>query len=241
MKRAYLIEMTVLGDYVKRILGISLVVSACISLGMRTVVVVPGILVAMLFMVGAVASSVYDENNGWGLFRLTMPVSRRDVVLGRYGAIATLALAGMAVGAACALALGAVATVAPLPGNLAEGLALTPESLLAMALATAACLAIGALIAGVETPVYFRFGQTKAAQWLPVIIFALIFGSSFIIGSTGLLDGGMSFGGHIASLLEFASTPLGTAVCSGALVAFALVVLGVSALVSIKLYEGREL
>ena len=46
----------------------------------------------MFFMMGAMGLAAYDELNHWGLFRLTLPLSRRDVVLGRYGAIVTLGL-----------------------------------------------------------------------------------------------------------------------------------------------------
>lgn len=241
MKRAYLIEMTVLGDYVKRLLGTALIVSVCIGLGMRSFIVVPGILAAMFFTVGAITSSAYDEHNGWGLFRLTMPVSRREVVLGRYGATATLGLLGAAVGAVAAFVLGAAATVLPLSGDLAEGLRLSPDGLRAMGLSTACCLAAGALIAAVETPVYLRFGQTKATQWLPLVVFALVFGSSLVLGASGLLDGDALTSGGLAGLLALADTPLGALACSGALLVLAAAALCISALVSIKLYEHREL
>ena len=56
-------------------------------------------------MMGAIGSSVYDDQNGWGSYRLTLPVSKRDVVLSRYAAIATLGLIGSAVGFAASLAV----------------------------------------------------------------------------------------------------------------------------------------
>lgn len=152
MKRAYLIEMTVLGGYAKRLLGTALIMSVCIGLSMRSLIVVPGILAVMFFTVGAITSSAYDEHNDWGLFRLAMSVSRRDVVLGRYGATTTLGLLGAAVGAAAAFVPGAAATVLPLSGDLAEGLRLSPDGLRAMGLSTACCLAAEALITAVETP-----------------------------------------------------------------------------------------
>ena len=85
MKRAFLIEMTVLKSYVRQLVGLGFFVSIFVSIGMQRIVSVPGILTMMMFMMGSMSAAAYDEQSGWGLFRLTMPVSRRDVVLARYG------------------------------------------------------------------------------------------------------------------------------------------------------------
>lgn len=83
----------------------------------------------MYLLLGVSGTNSFDDLNGWERLRLTMPLSRRDVVLARYGAIATLGLGGLALGLAAAVALGAVALFIPLPGELSSALALSGGSL----------------------------------------------------------------------------------------------------------------
>ena len=83
MKRAYLMEMTIFRDYIKQLMGVGFFVSIFVSAGMGSIVAAPAILTMMFFMMGCMSASAYDEQSNWGAFRLTMPVSRRDVVLGR--------------------------------------------------------------------------------------------------------------------------------------------------------------
>ena len=105
MKRAYLMEMNVLRGYATSLLATGFLVTVLVGVGMKTAIVAPAVLTSMCFMMGAIGSSVYDDQNGWGSYRLTLPVSKRDVVLSRYAAIATLGLIGSAVGFAASLAV----------------------------------------------------------------------------------------------------------------------------------------
>ena len=147
MKRAYLIEMTVIRDYARQLFALGVFVAACTCVGMQSVAAAPGVLTCMYFIMGALATSAYDEQNNWGLYRLTMPISRRDVVLGRYGVIATLGIMGMAAGLIGAVALSAIATVAPLPGDLKTALGLSPDNVQAMVFSCALCAVVGSGVA----------------------------------------------------------------------------------------------
>lgn len=110
-----------------------------------------------------------------------------------------------------------------------------------MGLSTACCLAAEALITAVETPVCLRFGQTKATQWLPLVVFALVLGPGLALGASGLLDGDALVAGSLADLSALTDTPLGALACSGALLVLAAAALCISTPVSIRLYEHREL
>lgn len=241
MKRAYLIEMTIFRDYFKQLMGVGCFVAVFVSMGMGTIVAVPAILTMMFFMLGTMAAATYDEQNNWGLYRLTLPVSRRDVVLARYGVIVTLGLAGMLLMSAICAVLMAVATVVELPLGLSEILASNPGTVQGMVFAVAFCMALGALIASIETPIYFRFGQNKTTQWIPMVTVLLFVGPMLIVNGTGILDGGAIPAEAIAQLLGFIETPAGVAACFGIALVVAAVALGVSAAVSLKLYERREL
>ena len=241
MKRAYLIELTVFRDYGKQLLALGFLVAVLVGCGMQTVLAAPSIITCMFFMMGAMGAAAYDEQNDWGRFRLTLPLSRCDVVLGRYGAIVTLGLGGMAVGVLAALALGAVASAVELPGELSEALSLSGDTLSGMAFATTFCLLIGATVASVVTPIYFRLGQTKATQLLPTIIVMIFVLPVVFFGNSGLLDGAIPGLDQIAAFLAYIETPEGLVVGCAGMVAATAVILAASAALSLRLYETREL
>ena len=173
MKRAFLLEMTIFRDYARQLVGLGLFVSLCIGLGMQTPLAMPATLTCMFFMMSAMGLAAYDQLNHWELFRLTLPLSRRDVVLGRYAAIVTFGLLGMVVGLVAALAATVVVSAVGLPGEVGEAFAFDPDMLGVMAVVTCFTLLIGAVVASVVTPLYFRLGQTRATQILPTVIVLL--------------------------------------------------------------------
>ena len=62
-----------------------------------------------------VTLSAYDDVSGWAAFRLALPLSRRDVVLGRYATVAVTCLASAVFGIALSALVGPVeAAVLPL-------------------------------------------------------------------------------------------------------------------------------
>lgn len=241
MKRAYLMEMTIFRDYVKQLMGVGFFVALFVSAGMGSIVAAPAILTMMFFLMGTMAAAAYDEQNNWGLFRLTMPVSRRDIVLARYGVIVTLGLMGLAAGWAACAALLALGSVIDLPFDLSDAIAFDQDMLQGAIFSTAFCMGLGSLIAAIETPIYFKFGQNKTTQWLPMITVLLFVGPMLIINGTGILDNAAISMDMIAQLLGFIETPVGVAACLGIAVVFTLAVLGISAALSLKLYERREL
>ncbi len=236
MGRAFLIEMTVLKNYVRQLFGMGLFVALCISLGMQSFVATGGMLTMLLFLMGSMSCAAYDEQNNWGMFRLTMPLSRRDVVLGRYAAILAMGCMGMLIGVIVMLAIALVAPMLPLSADFLAGFELTSENLLGATFSIFVCFLGGSFVASVVTPLYFRFGQTRATQYLPLISVLLFIIP--IVALSGLDVDGMA---HIASLLSFIESPTGVAASSGVMVAAALALMAVSSLASLKLYEHREL
>lgn len=241
MKTAYLIEMTIFRDYARQLIGLGALVSLCIGFGMQTPLAMPATLTCMFFMMAAMGLAAYDELNRWGLFRLTLPLSRRDVVFGRYAAIVTLGLMGMAVGIAAACIVMGAAALVPLSSDLAEAFSFDAGMLGAMLFTTAFTLLIGATVASVVTPLYFRLGQTRATQILPTAIVLLFVVPVVILGNSGMLDGGVPGLGLLSRALEALETPMGMAVGVLACVLAATALLSVSVAISLKLYEHREL
>lgn len=241
MKRAFLLEMTIFRDYARQLVGLGLLVSLCIGLGMQTPLAMPATLTCMFFMMSSMGLAAYDQLNHWELFRLTLPLSRRDVVLGRYAAIVTFGLLGMVVGLVAALVATVVVSAVGLPGEIGEAFAFDPGMLGVMAVVTCFTLLIGAVVASVVTPLYFRLGQTRATQILPTVIVLLFVVPVVILGNSGMLDGGIPGMELVSAALEALDTPAGMAVSCVVLVALSAVALAISAAVSLKLYEKREL
>lgn len=240
MKRAYLIEMGIFRSYAFYLLGIGFPLTILVGVGMQTAIVAPAILTCMYLMMGSMGVAAYDDQNGWGRYRLTLPVSKRDVVMGRYAAIVTLGLIGTVVGVAASLAVMGVASVVELPGGISESLALNGDRLTGMAIATAVCILIGSLVASVMSPMYFKFGQTKATQLLPTVIVILFVTPVVILGNSGVFSEGADLG-FATDFLAFLETPLGTAVGIVALLGASAALLAISAAVSLRLYAKREL
>lgn len=241
MLRAYLVDMAVLRDYSRALLGLGFFVAACVSLGMRTTVMAPGLLTMMYLLLGVSGTNSFDDDNGWGRLRLTMPLSRRDVVLARYGAIVTLGLGGLVAGLATALVLAAVAHVVPLPGGLSPAFALSGDALLGMILSAGALFAVGSLCAAVETPLFFRFGNTRATQYLPLVPLVALLCPIIVLGGSGMIDESTLTVEGIAGALSSVWSPAGAAACLVGLLALSAALLGLSAAVSLRVYETREL
>ena len=241
MKRAFFLEMTIFRDYARQLVGLGILVSLCIGLGMQTPLAMPATLTCMFFMMSAMGLAAYDQLNHWELFRLTLPLSRRDVVLGRYAAIVTFGLLGMVVGISGALICTVVASAIGLPGEVGEAFAFDPDMLSVMAVVTCFTLLIGSVVASIVTPLYFRLGQTRATQILPTVIVLLFVVPVAIFGNSGMLDGGIPGMELVSAALEALETPAGMAVglrgSRGPVGCGA----GISAVVSLKLYERREL
>ena len=241
MKRAFLLEMTIFRDYARQLVGLGLLVSLCIGLGMQTPLAMPAALTCMFFMMSAMGLAAYDQLNHWELFRLTLPLSRRDVVLGRYAAIVTFGLLGMVVGIVAAVAATGFVSAIGLPGEVGEAFAFDPDMLSVMAVVTCFTLFIGSVVASVVTPLYFRLGQTRATQILPTVIVLLFVVPVVVLGNSGMLDGGIPGMELVSAALEALDTPAGMAVGCVVLVALSAAALAISAAVSLKLYERREL
>ena len=241
MKRAYLMEMTIFRDYVKQLMGVGFFVALFVSAGMGSIVAAPAILTMMFSLMGTMAAATYDEQNNWGLYRLAMPFNRHEVVLARYGAIATIGLIGMAAGIIGALALSAIATVAPLPGELTAALGLTQDNVQAMVFSCALCAIVGSGVAAIETPIYLRFGQTKATQWIPMISVLLFISPAIILGATGGLGNFAGIADTIRGIFAFIETRVGAAGSVVVALAVSAIILGISAAISLALYDRREL
>lgn len=211
------------------LLGITLFVSAFIAVGTDTLIAAVACMGAMVPFMYLFSISAYDEQGGWEQFRLTLPLTRRQVAYGRYASMLALTGCAMVLALAAGLLIGAVAGALP-AGMVPEGLLLgvtTPEMLVV------AVVAVGLIIllsAAVTLPLVMRFGMTKGTRLVPVVMLLALSAVAGLLG-TGLDTIGLD------AVLTSGSIMMVMAV--GAVVALSLY--GASALLAARLYEQREL
>ncbi len=237
MKTLVISDLVTMRSALLQLAGICAIVGAFISIATQSFVAASAATAIMIPLMFLFTTSAYDETRDWELFRLTLPVTRRQVVLGRYASILLVALLAVVLasvlGVLLALAAGAVAALAPVP--LPEGL-VPHEGFVAEIVAGAAVSSVIALVAGAVTlPLIMRFGMTKGARLVPVVIVLLMSLGILLAGDDGPLAGMLT--GLEAWLFQGANLAL---VCVAGVVA-TLAVYAVSAQVAVGLYERREL
>ncbi len=236
MARMIKMEAVVFARYFKQLAFTMAFTMACVAIGMGTISAIPSIAFVMMMFSASVSGSAYDEQNDWGAYRLVLPVSRRDVVLGRY---AFNLLAALTASALAALLVGIfvlAGRLLPLTGFAADLLAWNEEVSMAAVAGMVSCACIALAMSSVTLPAYFKLGQTKATQWLPFIMLLLSVAPFVAIGFIGgealeMLESAME-----ASRATGGFGPVGLGALAVALAAYAL-----SACVSVRLYEGRDL
>lgn len=236
MMRMVKMELVVFGQYLKQLFFSILFMAVCFAAGTGNTSALPGIIFMMGIFSLSNSASNYDEHNGWAAFRLTMPVSRREVVLGRYLFVLAGALSESLLVAAAALVLSMLGQASMLPEVVARVVRLDADAMQVGLFTLAFCSAVGFVIASVSMPVFFKFGQTKATQWLPFIMMFLGVAPLMIVGFMG---GEAMMAAQRA--LAFAQTPEGLAAFAAGACAFGLVCYAVSCVISLRIYSARDL
>lgn len=236
MMRMVKMELVVFGQYLKQLSFSILFMAVCFAAGTGGTSALPGIIFMMGMFSLSNSASNYDERNDWAAFRLTMPVSRKEVVLGRYLFVLAGALSVSLLVGAAALVLSILGDASVLPEVVARVVRLDADALQAGLFTLAFCSAMGFVIASVSMPVFFKFGQTKATQWLPFIMMFLGVAPFLIVGFMG--EEAMA---AAQQALSFAETPEGLAMIAAGALLFGLACYAVSALISLRVYKARDL
>lgn len=236
MLRMMKMEFVVLKKYLKQIAFTMAFVVICFVAGMESLVSVPGMAFLMVMFSVSTSVSAYDEQNSWGMFRLVMPLSRRDVVFGRYAFNLLLACVAGLVAAALVAGFLALGAAVELPDFLADLAVWDAQQLEATLAASISCACIGLCLCSVTLPAYFKFGQTKATQYLPFIMLFLSVAPFLALGAIGgpLLD-------QVKDAIELTATTGGLGMVAFAALGISLAVYAASACIAVRLYAARDL
>lgn len=236
MLRMMKMELAVLKKYLKQITFTMLIVIVCLVAGMGSLMSVPGMAFLTVTFSVSMSASAYDDQNGWGSYRLVMPVTRREVVQGRYALNLLLAIAAAAVAAVLMTAFIALGSAVELPEFLANLAVWDNQQLEATLAASTSCACIGLCMCSVTLPAYFKFGMTKATQYLPFIMIVLSVAPFLVLGVIGgpLLD-------QVKGAIELAETTGGLGLIAFAALAISLAVYAASSFIAVRLYSARDL
>ncbi len=212
------------------------VIGSILGVAMGSTVAAAASIASMLPFMFLFSIVAYDEFNGWERFRMSLPISRRNVVLGRYASAAIVSAAGIVVGVCVGAIVTAVAGALPLSAETAASLSWENNPIGAMI--GAAVGGVGAIMVtmAVALPLIMRYGMTKATRIIP-IIFLIIF--CFGLGMVGQgLFGADGLEGIVFALMNSGE---GIAIAVAIPVAAVIAIYAVSAAIAIKLYAKREL
>ena len=235
MLRAVKIELVVIGRYLLLIFGLSLVVAGFLVAGLGSVTTVPAVTMCMMGMSGGLASAAYDEQGGWGAFRLAAALTRRDVVIARFASIALAVLIGAVAGLLIVGGLWGVSRVVELPAAVGSVLHIGGEEWTALAASVAFCLVMVAAVTGIAIPIMFKRGS-MAAQLAPVYFFLTVLGVGGILSFLGV-----DVGAALTTLKAWTEVPGNYALLFAGMIAAALAIWAVGIAVSIGLYAHRDL
>ena len=197
------------------------------------------IVCAMMPITIVFSMQLYDDQNDWSGYRLTLPVNRRQVVWGRYLFMAFCAVGAFLIGCVIVVLCGLVTEFGvSSQGQLAltdtPAKAFTPLSEavpIGLISAYGALLFVFVLLA-ITLPLLMRYGLTQAVRFVPVIccvIFLLVLAWLSDSGSTLLVGLDLAFmDGYTMLWLAIGIT----AFCCGLYLA--------SAALTAKLYATRE-
>ena len=237
MKRAFLIEAAVMAQYIRQLLPIGLIVAVAMTIGVGNVSAAASVFVMMACMLSCTAMCAYDDLDNWGAFRLALPLSRRDVVLGRYAMVIAFALGAAAFGGVLIVLGWALGQVGVLPESVVSYVALDADGLQSSLFAVLFVSLFGSLVVGVSLPCFFKFGTTKATQYLPYVLIVV---SGLFAGLMSTLDGGEVME-QMLQVFAWFEDPSHLALGGVGMFAGAVVILVISAVVSLRLYEKRDL
>lgn len=237
MKALIISDLVTMRSALLQLAGTCVIVGAFISIATQSFVAASAAIAIMIPIMFLFTTSAYDEMSDWELFRLTLPMTRRQVALGRYASILLVTVLAVvlasALGVLMALVAGTASALMHVP--LAEGL-VPHEGFVAEIVAGAAVSAAIALVAGAVTlPLIMRFGMTKGARLVPVVIVLLMALGILLVGDDGPLAGMLP---DIEAWL-FQGVNLALVCVAGATVTLAAY--AASARVAVGLYERREL
>ena len=251
MKSMLLSDLIVMRRNLVQMLVTCSIIVVVITLAMNnTLAVIGGCFGAMIPLLFLFSVAAYDDMNEWQTFRLTLPLTRKGVILGRYASMFLVCVGSALIGVVFAYIFGAIiGLISPQTasefgsswnytspsGEFLSTLSLAvnpPETIWGSSIAGAA---MALFLAAITLPLIAKMGLTKGARYVPVVAVVL-----FLIAFAAFSDGG-PLAAYVPDAIEWFFTNDAAVMHLIAGVGIGSVLLYViSMFVSLKLYETRE-
>jgi len=192
-------------------LGIMLIAFAVLYIPMGNESFLSGMVVLMFAMM-VITTMSYDDMAKWDTYALTMPISRKEVVLSKYLLLLMLDLTGVV-----------LALVLAFVGSFFTGTAITVETLMSIFIV----LMIAVIFGSVLIPMIYKFGTEKAR--LMIILCAAV-PTAVVLGLAQL---NIPF-----PAIDNEETVFGIIMIAMALIS--LVIFFASYFISVKIYQKKE-
>ena len=235
MKTMLLSDLTVIRSYLLQTLIIACLVSVFMAVAMRSTIVISACITSMIPLLTAFSLLAYDEINDWQSFRLSLPLSRTDVVCGRYATVFVVTVISAIVGLVIALIVALIAQALG-PTSFLAPLSMDNGSIGELVAGSLAAGSIALIMIAAFIPPAMKSGMTKGVRYTPFVIMAL-----FLLGSGAFGEGGVlePFAQDLLYSLGSGSTSL--VIVSAIIAVVSVILFAISMQVSKGLYATREL
>ncbi len=234
MKPMFLNDLTIMRWYLVQTYGICVAVGLFMGVAMGSLLTMGACIAAMIPLLTAFSLLSYDELNNWQAYRLAMPLSRNDIVSGRYLCILAVALASALLGLATSFLVGLIAQLLG-PASMIAALSFESNPPGLVVASTLFGLGASLIMAAALIPPAMKSGMTKGVRFAPFIIMFVFLAGASLLGDDGVLAP------YIPRMLDlFGSSDMGAVAAAGIMCVAALVLLAISHQATRRLYATRD-
>ncbi|WP_251198579.1 ABC-2 transporter permease [Anaerotardibacter muris] len=170
-----------------QLLILNVLIAVIITVFSNSVLAGTAALAVMIPFMYVLSIAAYDDMNGWQCFRLTLPLSRRQVVAGRYASTIIVFVACALIALIYAFVFMGVCSLLP-DGAVAEELLFANNPVETIIATVGMTLFIALVVSAITLPLMLRFGMTKATRVIPVVLVLLLAGAIYLAGEMGIED-----------------------------------------------------
>lgn len=214
------------------LLGMTLLIAVFIAIPTESLYGSIGACAAMIPFMYLFSISAYDEQNGWERYRPTLPITRRQVALGRYASLLIVCACSLVLAVLMGCAIGLVADMLPADA-VPSGLRLSNSGVAEVVGTALLTQVVILLVAALTMPFILRYGMTKGTRIAPVLLIFVITGIIVFVSNTPLVE-------DLEGFINVMGMQ-GIVIVLIVALAVVLALYVVSSFIAARLYERREL
>ncbi len=173
MKTVFLTDLLVLKRIGAQLLPLFFVVSCVIGFCTASLYTLVGCMSAMSPFIVLFSLVAYDDLKGWESFRASLPVSRRDMVLGRYLSVLSVSLFCACLAVLAGFVIGNIALGFPGDEGIVSSFAMQSDYL-ALIFTGVVCFSLLIALVSFSFPIIMKYGLTKGTRLFPLLLVLLI-------------------------------------------------------------------